>query len=538
MSLPHFENVLQSYQSVEPILKKYLSKEEIDGFGDVLREKSTSMQPRVMVYGVYNAGKSTLLNALMGKEDAPVSDRPETSTVTTYPWNGYALLDTPGIDAPVADEITARNEINRSDAVLFVVATGGAVDEAKTWDELVSIIQRDRKVMLVLNNKQGLDPNSEAYQRVADKFRNNLQYAAEKAGIKDVKFPPISLVNAKSALKGRLENKPALVEHSGIIKLEQTLSVFLKSCDASLVFNTLRSDLIRKIDCAELVLDAKAGNQDTEELTRHGQLIDKERISLTSILNDELEHLLLAVVRRMVRAAEEYANNPNQMESEIQQEAERINHDLGRFIDEALQNTNHTLKEINQKLSEAKLVSARVRHPDLDFTAENASDQKVSVIEQATKAGANKVSVNPELVKDGTVFVLKQGKGFFPTLFKGIGPKTMEKWAGTVGKVAGPFIAISVMTYDLVKAQQKENEERKALVRRHQAIQEAVNDIVGELRSGYRDNIRHLVANIFNPLESWVKEEEQANRSLSEMTKQEKLQLAQIKTGLQKGVCD
>lgn len=40
---------------------------------------------QVMLYGAYNAGKSTLVNALLGQEKAPVRDIPTTFQVDRYP---------------------------------------------------------------------------------------------------------------------------------------------------------------------------------------------------------------------------------------------------------------------------------------------------------------------------------------------------------------------------------------------------------------------------------------------------------------------
>ena len=56
-------------------------------------ERLDTNLPRIMLYGVYNAGKSTLLNALLGREEASVADKPETYKLTAYSWNGYELLD-------------------------------------------------------------------------------------------------------------------------------------------------------------------------------------------------------------------------------------------------------------------------------------------------------------------------------------------------------------------------------------------------------------------------------------------------------------
>ena len=39
-------------------------------------------KPKVMVYGIYNSGKSTLINALMKQEVAEMADRPMTDRIS------------------------------------------------------------------------------------------------------------------------------------------------------------------------------------------------------------------------------------------------------------------------------------------------------------------------------------------------------------------------------------------------------------------------------------------------------------------------
>ena len=529
--LPSFDSVIRSYKSIEPVLKKYLPKGETESFGEQLLKKAANMQPRIMVYGIYNAGKSTLLNALIGREDAPVSDRPETTAVTPYNWNGYILLDTPGIDAPEQDEITARKEIDRSDVVLFVVSTGGAVDEAKTWDEVVVLINRGRQVMMVLNNKQGLEPDSQAYQRVADKFRINLQMAAAKAGISNIPLPPISLVNAKSALKGRLENKPALIEHSGILKLELTLIDFLQQCDSSTVFNTVRNDLIEKINNAELALENIVGSSDSKELIKCNQIINKERTNLATLLNEELDTLLIDASNKIVRLVEQSSGNNEQVEAEISMVAESLNEQLRIKIDEELPRIDRSLKDIGKELLEARLEATKVHGVTLPTTG-GTGIKDLSIIEQAAKDWTKKISVNPELIKQGTVFALKQGKELLPALFKGIGVKTMGNWGALAGKIAGPLVAAGLMIYDLLNAHKADDEIRRAEQRHHQAIQDAARDVIRDFRNSYRSNISKLVDSIFHPIEIWLDEQKSDKANQSATIKLDNLLLTQAKDEL------
>ena len=52
---------------------------------DMFEDKKNKPDASIMVYGVYNAGKSTLINALVGEEVAATDDVPLTDKITAYP---------------------------------------------------------------------------------------------------------------------------------------------------------------------------------------------------------------------------------------------------------------------------------------------------------------------------------------------------------------------------------------------------------------------------------------------------------------------
>lgn len=186
MNLPDYQHVFDVYHHCQETLEVGLPAGEAALLGKRLMTKSEQLQPVIMVYGVYNAGKSTLLNALMGRADAEMADRPMTDQVTGYQWRGYTLYDTPGIDAPQEHQQVTEAHLRESDVVLFVVATGGAVEEQSTWQALISLVEKERRVMLIVNNKTGLKPESHEYIHLVDQLRQRLQYAADEEQIDDI----------------------------------------------------------------------------------------------------------------------------------------------------------------------------------------------------------------------------------------------------------------------------------------------------------------------------------------------------------------
>jgi len=116
--------------------------------------------------GQYNAGKSTILRVLTGREDIVIDSDVCTDTVTAYDWNGVRLLDTPGVHAgyPDHDEKTYAS-IDRAELLVFVV-TNELFDDTigHHFRELAFNRQHARRMLLVVN-KMGQDPGSPETKR-------------------------------------------------------------------------------------------------------------------------------------------------------------------------------------------------------------------------------------------------------------------------------------------------------------------------------------------------------------------------------------
>jgi signal recognition particle receptor subunit beta len=128
---------------------------------------SSDAPPLTIVFvGQYNAGKSTILRVLTGRDDIVIDSDVCTDTVTAYDWNGVRLLDTPGVHAghPDHDEKTYA-VIDRADLLVFVV-TNELFDDTigHHFRELAFHRQHARRMLLVVN-KMGGDPGSPETKR-------------------------------------------------------------------------------------------------------------------------------------------------------------------------------------------------------------------------------------------------------------------------------------------------------------------------------------------------------------------------------------
>ena len=85
---------------------------------------------RILVLGMTNAGRSSLINALSGEMQAPVdSVAGTTAQIAAYPWQlegetDALLLDTPGIES--LDQASLRGQVQSADLILWVSAANRA----------------------------------------------------------------------------------------------------------------------------------------------------------------------------------------------------------------------------------------------------------------------------------------------------------------------------------------------------------------------------------------------------------------------------
>ena len=120
----------------------------------------------VALAGRPNVGKSTLVNGLVGRKVAIVSDKPQTTRrairgVATAADHQLVLVDLPGVQRP-RDALTERmqrrveSEVADSDAVLFVVNGAQGIGPG---DRFISTILRrtDVPVVLAVNKIDRLD---------------------------------------------------------------------------------------------------------------------------------------------------------------------------------------------------------------------------------------------------------------------------------------------------------------------------------------------------------------------------------------------
>lgn len=184
------------------------------------KNQACHQAPHIVCTGIYNAGKSTLLNSLAGKEIFPTGDIPTTKKSAQAEFSGAVYIDTPGLNVMEDDDRETQAAYETADFILFVAnAQNGGVSAAEAmW--LQKLKERygslQQRLIFALTHSAQVDP--EQLPGIRDKVCGNLSKA--------VGFAPekILCVDSIAYQDGVADNELLLIENSGIPQLQAYLS--------------------------------------------------------------------------------------------------------------------------------------------------------------------------------------------------------------------------------------------------------------------------------------------------------------------------
>ncbi len=173
---------------------------------DLEAQVQTEMRSRLVIVGPVNSGKSSLFNALEGREISEVSPVPGTTRDTVSESFGpFTLVDTPGLGEASGDarrKIT-QQAIDKADGVLLVFDAVAGIRQSDV--ELYREIREAGKPVLVLLNKIDLIRERDRNSVVNDaehKLATNVLAVSAKTGegIAEQVIPAIVEMNPQIAV--------------------------------------------------------------------------------------------------------------------------------------------------------------------------------------------------------------------------------------------------------------------------------------------------------------------------------------------------
>ncbi|ELI5382014.1 TPA: GTPase [Vibrio parahaemolyticus] len=469
-----FIEIAQNLDESKCLVDAYHPNNQIDSVYTELKEKLDDNTLQVMLYGAYNAGKSTLINALIGQEKATVNDIPTTDTVDYYDWNGYRLLDTPGVNAPIDHEQTTIEQIKRTQVMLFVIREGDQ-DSKDLYQQLFKMIKLNKKIFIVLNHQLTNDSDkATAYQKIIQILCHKAsEYGVSNESIQQIKVLPM---NAKTALTGRLkDNHPQLLERSGYSEFIEVFNDWLKSTDN-------QDNQLSAIKSAvnELWYQPTVNQLSTKDTSEHNELLthcreDKQMLvsrqrSLVVEARNMVSHELM-LMKSDISSCIQSTQDQAQLDSQLQRLIDPIGDKLEAWI-------NDSLGEVNG------LLNVEVSHRLQQSLSSNNSEY----LDKAIKGLGSMAT--PDNIKS----VLLQGRKLKIPGLKGRWEKTLGKWAGK-GAIAVQLLTALWDVYSEGKAQDQQNaQERQAAV----SLYQAVDEICSVVKREYGNTSEQVITEILN----------------------------------------
>lgn len=377
------ESYISLKNEIISLSKEYISQEELKNFSDHIENKVASFKPTLMVYGVYNAGKSTLLNAIFGVDEmSQTGDAPETAEVHPFEYNGYTIYDTPGINAPIKHEEVTIEHLKKTELVLFVMSNDGSFEERYVYEKIGDIIKDEKPVLIVLNNKKGIDINSSVADEEINKINAHLSKICDEVGIKEAeKKVKIVYVDAKTALDGKLENEDELIQSSNILLLESEIEKLLGESSGTNVKNALDRFIIefilRTITNIDGKIDRPQEKLTQELLTYLEKLKQKTESELKNMALESVAIITNSLVEKLL-AKENTSITPmiekviGEINESVNQKLESVKNEIRSKIgtfESAMQRLSIDVSDMKSKNSNVTENSERMPDSDSSGTA-------------------------------------------------------------------------------------------------------------------------------------------------------------------------
>jgi len=480
------------YRNIVDNVTKYskgqVSENELKKFQIHIQEKLENFEPTLMVYGTYNAGKSTLLNALFGIDEmAKTGDAPETEKVHKYNYNGYTIYDTPGINAPIKHEKVTNEHLKKCEIILFVLSNDGSLEEEYVYRKISDIVKLNKPLLIVLNNKKNSDPNSTESIQEIDKVNINLSKIGDKDGIKNIEERvSLCMVDVLTALEGKLEKEQELIDESNIIQLEKSINKLLNDAENSDVINTLNLYIQDFINSVISQIDMKIDNpelQKVEELlTFLEKFKTKSEIELKNIIHKKMNILESGLRERLLNKSSE---------EEIHKYIEESLDNLVSQIESKFKTISNQLENRIEQFSK-DMNSIDIGYEKIKIDNSNETNEDNSTIIGDTLKSTLR---NKELVTNVTKEALLKLREF-KILFKG-------KWEKTLGKYAGRFATVVNLLVGVHEIYQVCSSHNKQVEAQRQHVLSAKNkseEIVESLKVDLFNSIDTILNEVFNDL--------------------------------------
>ena len=487
-----FSQFYDVIEDVKPFVERYLPDKAHELF-ESSRQKVNEQTLTIQMYGAYNAGKSTLINVLLGKNVASVGEIPTTDRIDEFNWNGYKLLDSPGVNAPIEHEEVTLAQLEKTDLIVFVIRQDDQ-DVVDIYNRIFACLLKHKHVFIVLNYN-GLNPNSTGEGSVnllIEQINKVLLNESKKYPLKEDFYQNLSILplNLDIALKGRLGQKQPLLAYSGYDIFITQFYEWVKSYDnerhfVSAIKHYLFQSLLLPVQ--NIIAEKIPSSSIEQALSLEISKLEKQQNNLLRNATSQLR-MIVSAKKKCLFIDLSSVTGDAQAQGIVEDYSLKIEQEFNEwFVSQG--------EQIQQQLTTSNLI---LSSNNSLFSEENNGSQ---FSEHLSKVSIDTLKNQP-LVEKGIVEglkLLRQNK----FAFQGIWLKTFEKWAGKIA----PVLSVLALFYEVYQAGNSEDEQNKKQQNASMQIHGFVENISNEIIHGLIKSATDIADIIFNDAINQAKNE-------------------------------
>lgn len=487
------------------------------------KEKIENTKPQIMFFGLYNAGKSSLLNELLRDDVAKVADVPTTDHVDYYNWRGYTIADTPGVGAPIEHEEVTNEAIRKADVVLFVMTNAGSFEKKENYVRMKDIVDAGKKVIIVINDKSDFLPQEryEEMMQVQQKIYDNMM-ALDIDNVKE-RFT-ILFVNAKLAHKGRMANKHLLWEKSQIAELESYILSEMKNSDDFAVIRHAIDEINKDVEAIREQLSQVDTNPEYMAIQKVLNGLHNAKIQVRKNMSDFISSQTNKLGVTLPDAIWAVKEDQAKIDQTVQQAQQNLSEKVKAHLEDQLQTVVDDLSMdwTNFVVEMQKLEAQRIRVDELQVEAAQSTEipeENTDFIKESMGAWAESkmdAETARTIASEGTQLLegmmkgagFKIGKGGIGKYFlKKTGLGAFLKSVPFIAKVPVPPLQIVLLGYKALKhflGDDGAYERARAQAERENAMAEAKAQAEEQARQALQQKCLYMVDDIKENLILWT----------------------------------
>ena len=508
----------------------------------------------VAFIGQYNAGKSTTISALTGRDDIDIDADITTRKTTEYDWNGIQLIDTPGLwtERKEHDQIT-KDALRQADLLIFTL-TYMLFDNLTInhFKELAFKEGYQNKILLLINKVNdeagNIDERIEAYH-------DSIEIALKPH---DARAFTQCYIDARDYLDGIDEHDQGLIDESRFNEFIKTLNRFVDQQGKMGQLETPVQILKAHIDLARQRLEQAKGEAAIypEILGRITRQINNGRHRFQAKVSVIIADMVVSIARQgnlMASGVGTEDSNISEAESNkaITQICAKAQQEISEIIEDTISNLQEEVKEIctsdlanayflsdlthdavsSPNLSTTKVATLRGQWEILSKIAEGIGVELSKLAQGAGVVGKSGLLTAKQVAGSPLhTFVLKAGK-FFRIEFKPWQAVNVAKKIGNAAKfidLAEPVIEAGLEIWKM----QKEKEQAKLILKAKLDVMAQFNEIGQGLKREFEDQLQEVEKQIFNRIIDEVENAQNAYQKANLTNDEISKSLLELREGL------